>query len=147
MVYTELTKRAMIIAEEKHRGQVDKNGYPYIFHPFTVASKMEDEVSCAVALLHDVVEDTGTSFEELKERGITDEVIKHLRLVTHDKKVPYLDYVRNMLGDEVAMRVKVADLSHNSDLSRLKKVTPADLERVKKYEQAKKIILDYINNN
>ena len=93
MIYTELTNKALKIAYAAHHGQVDYNGIPYIFHPVHLAEEMEDEVSCCAALLHDVVEDTSVTMEELAKE-FPEEVIARLRLLTHEKGVPYLDYVR-----------------------------------------------------
>ena len=93
MIYTPLTYLAMRIAYDAHHGVLDKSGAPYVFHPYEVASRMDDEVSTAVALLHDVVEDTDVTFEDLAAQGIPEEAIRPLRLLTHDPEVPYMDYI------------------------------------------------------
>ena len=118
MIYTGMTARAMRIAYAAHAGQLDKSGVPYVFHPFHVAEQMEDEVSTAVALLHDVAEDTAWSLEQLSAH-FPEEVIRPLRLLTHDPRIPYLDYVRTLSRDPVARKVKLADLAHNLDETRL----------------------------
>ena len=117
MIYTPLTNRAMRIAYAAHHGQLDKSGQPYIFHPCHLAEQMTDEVSTCVALLHDVVEDTLVTFEEL-EREFPKQVMDPLRLLTHEKGKDYFDYVRTLRGDPVAVKVKLADLAHNADQSR-----------------------------
>ena len=117
MVYTELTNKAMKIAYAAHHGQVDYNGIPYIFHPIHLAEAMEDEISCCAALLHDVVEDTDVSMEELA-REFPSEIIEVLNLLTHDESVDYFDYVRAIKANPIAVKVKLADLAHNSDQSR-----------------------------
>ena len=117
MVYTELTNKAMKIAYAAHHGQVDYNGIPYIFHPIHLAEAMEDEISCCAALLHDVVEDTDVTMEELA-REFPSEVIEVLKLLTHDESVDYFDYVRAIKANPIAVKVKLADLAHNSDQSR-----------------------------
>ena len=117
MVYTELTNKAMKIAYSAHQGQVDYNGIPYIFHPIHLAEAMEDEISCCAALLHDVVEDTDVTMEELA-REFPSEVIEVLNLLTHDESVDYFDYVRAIKANPIAVKVKLADLAHNSDQSR-----------------------------
>lgn len=127
---------ARAIAEKAHAGQVDKAGKPYINHPAHVAASVEGDKAKAVAWLHDVVEDTDTTFEDLSASGIDDDVIEALRLLTHDKSVPYMDYVAGVKSNDLARTVKLADLAHNSDLSRLSEVTDADLERVEKYRNA-----------
>lgn len=128
MIYTELTKLAMSIAEKAHRGQTDKGGYPYIHHPLHVAESMLDQYSCATALLHDVVEDTPISFENLSEWGIPEVVIEALRLLTHDESVSYMDYVKGIGKNIIARKVKLADLAHNLDSTRLPKGTNPNKE-------------------
>lgn len=136
MLYTDLTKKALKISFDAHKNQVDKSGMPYVYHPFHLAEQMDDEISTCVALLHDVVEDTDTTLDELKSDGFPDEVIEALSLMTHSDDVPYLDYVRAMKDNPIARKVKLADLAHNSDLSRLEIVDDKALERVNKYKQA-----------
>ena len=117
MIYTPMTNKAMKIAYHAHHGQVDKCGIPYIFHPLHLAEQMEDEISCTVALLHDVAEDTAISLEDLS-REFPEEVMRPLRLLTHDKGTDYFDYVRSVKADPIAVKVKLADLAHNSDQTR-----------------------------
>lgn len=117
MIYTPLTNRAMRIAYRAHAGQVDRCGMPYVFHPYHLAEQMRDETSTCVALLHDVVEDTPVTLDELA-REFPSEVICALRLLTHDSAVPYLDYVRVLAKDLIARAVKRADLMHNLDETR-----------------------------
>ena len=102
---------------------------------------MDTEAETCVALLHDVVEDTDTTLEELA-KIFPPEVIGALRLLTHDPEVPYLDYVRKIGNDPVARKVKLADLKHNSDLSRLDTVSENDLLRIEKYKAARRILED-----
>ena len=136
MIYTKLTKIAMKIAFDAHKDQVDKTGLPYIFHPFHLAEQMTDEVTTCVALLHDVIEDTAVTFDDLAEKGFPAEVIDALRLLTHDPVVPYMDYVAEIKKNPVAATVKLADLRHNSDTTRLDVVDEKALERVEKYAKA-----------
>lgn len=117
MIYTPLTNRAMKVAYQAHHGQVDYNGIPYIFHPTHLAEQMDDEVSCCVALLHDVAEDTDVTLEELA-RIFPKEVMDALKLLTHEKDVDYFDYVRAIKSNPIAVKVKLADLSHNADQTR-----------------------------
>ena len=127
---------AKSIAIDAHAGQVDKAGKPYIGHPAHVAASVEGDLAKAVAWLHDVVEDTSLTFADIEARGIAPEVIEALKLLTHDKAVPYLDYVRAIKPNQLARTVKLADLHHNSDLSRLPEVTEKDRDRVAKYQKA-----------
>ena len=136
MLYTDLTKKAMRLCFAAHAGQLDKGGVPYVFHPFHVAEQMEDELSTVVALLHDVVEDTDYTMEDLAQMGFPERALSALKLLTHDKRVPYLDYVAAIRHDPIARAVKLADLRHNSDLSRLSNPDASALARVEKYRRA-----------
>ena len=103
---------------------------------------MQDEVTTVVALLHDVVEDSDYTFADLEEKGFPPVVLEALRLLTHDDSVPYLDYVREVKKNPVAAAVKLADLRHNSDLSRLDAVTEQALARREKYLQAQALLTE-----
>ena len=142
MLYTPLTKKALRIAFDAHKNQVDRSGLPYVFHPFHLAEGMEDEISAAAALLHDVAEDTPVTFEAMALQGIPPEVIEILKLLTHGEDVPYLDYVRKISesGNARAVKIKLADLNHNADLSRLDEVTAADYQRLEKHAAAKRLL-------
>lgn len=140
MIYTELTKRAINIAYKAHEGQLDRSGIPYIFHPMHIAEQMTTEETCIVAILHDVVEDTDVTLDELKEAGFSENVINAINLLTHRDEVPYLDYVRALKDDPIASVVKLADLNHNSDRTRLNVITKKDEQRFIKYQKAKEIL-------
>lgn len=142
MIYTEMTNRAMELAYRAHHGQFDKNGVPYVFHPFHLAEQMDTEETVTAALLHDVVEDTDYTLEDLRAMGFPDPVLEALSLLTHDPSVPYMEYVKRLKNNPIARAVKLADLTHNSDLSRLPAVTERDLERVEKYRRAKALLLE-----
>ena len=117
MVYSELVRRACSIMYDAHKDDVDKGGYPYVFHPFYLAAQME-------------VEDHGDrySLDGLERAGFPASVIHALRLLTHGDGVPYMDYVEALAEDPIARKVKAADLRHNMDASRLGGV------RAKKYD-------------
>ena len=136
MIYTEQTKKALKLCFEAHKEQLDKSGLPYVFHPFHLAEQMTDELTVIVALLHDVVEDTEYTLDELRDMGFPKEAIEALTLLTHDPAVPYLDYVAEIKKNPIARAVKLADLRHNSDLSRLDVIDEKALERVQKYHKA-----------
>ena len=143
MIYTELTNKALRIAYDAHAGQLDKCGAPYIAHPLHGAEQMDDEASPCVALLHDVVEDSDVTLDDLA-RDFPPEVIEGIRLMTHEPGVDYLDYVRAIKGNAVAKKVKLADLAHTSDETRFpgRPVAPEELERRRrKYAAARKILL------
>lgn len=136
MIYTAGTKKALKLCFEAHKDQVDKSGMPYVFHPFHLAEQMSDERSTIVALLHDLIEDTEYTFEDLRKMGFEDEVIEALVLMTHDDSVPYMTYVAAIKQNPIAKAVKLADLEHNSDLSRLDIIAEKALKRKEKYATA-----------
>lgn len=136
MIYTEETKLAMKLCFEAHKNQRDKSGLPYVHHPFHLAEQMTDENTTIVALLHDVIEDTPYTAEDLAKAGFSEEVLQALQLLTHDPAVPYMDYVLKIRDHPIARQVKLADLRHNSDLTRLDEVDAGALQRVEKYRQA-----------
>ncbi len=140
MIYTPTTKKALKICFDAHKNQVDKSGMPYVFHPFHLAEQMEDEITTIVALLHDLVEDTDYTFNDLKQMGFSSEVIDALTLMTHDKSVPYMEYVNKIKENPIATAVKLADLKHNSDLSRLDTVDEKAIKRKEKYAEAIQIL-------
>ena len=144
MIYTPLTNEAMRIAYKAHHGQLDYNGIPYIFHPIHLAEQMDDEFSCCVALLHDVVEDTQVTLDELKA-VFPKEVTDAITLMTHNDETDYFDYVRAIKGNPIARKVKLADIAHNSDQSRCigSDLTEERKEKWRvKYEKAKRILTE-----
>lgn len=143
MIYTPLTKKALKLCFEAHKNQVDKTGLPYVFHPFHLAEQMKDEYSTVCALLHDVVEDTDYTFDDLINMGFPNEVIQALKLLTHEETIPYMDYVKALSVNPIAKAVKIADLTHNSDTSRLDVVDEWALKREEKYKKA----LEILTNN
>lgn len=142
MIYTEATKKALKLCYEAHKDQLDKSGIPYVFHPFHLAEQMQDEDTTVAALLHDVVEDTDYTFADLEQMGFSETVIASLRLLTHDENVPYMDYVAQIKPNPIAKAVKLADLAHNSDPSRLDKVDDRALARMQKYEKARQLLTE-----
>jgi hypothetical protein len=140
MIYSPLVKHAIELAFYAHMGQYDKGGLPYITHPLHVAEQMRTEDECVVALLHDVMEDTGLTETDLHQRGITDRQIEALKLLCHDESVPYLEYVQKIRIDPIARAVKIEDLKHNADLTRLNNVSQEDLLRAEKYKDALRIL-------
>ncbi|MBR6726121.1 MAG: bifunctional (p)ppGpp synthetase/guanosine-3',5'-bis(diphosphate) 3'-pyrophosphohydrolase [Clostridia bacterium] len=143
MIYTEMTMKAMKMAYEAHLGQVDYCNIPYIYHPIHLAEQMDDELSCTVALLHDVVEDTSLTIEDIAA-AFPAAVVEAVRYMTHEDGVEYYDYVRAIRENPIAKKVKLADIEHNSDMTRC---VGSDLseERIenwkKKYAKAKEVLL------
>lgn len=142
MIYTDLTKKALKLSFEAHKNQVDKSGIPYVYHPFHLAEQMETEETVIVALLHDVVEDTNFTLDDIRAMGFSKDVIEALALLTHDDSVPYMDYVKQIKGNSIARVVKLADLKHNSDLTRLDIVDKKAIERANKYSNAINLLLE-----
>lgn len=142
MIYTPLTIKAMKLAYKAHEGQYDQSGVPYIFHPVHVAEQMDDEITTCIALLHDVLEDTSVTASEL-EQEFPREVTCAVLLLTHDPSEDYAEYVKRLCANPLARKVKIADIAHNTDETRLSGTLPApkQLEHWRaKYALAKKII-------
>ena len=139
MINTKLTRKAMIIAYEAHKNQVDKSGVPYIYHPIHVAEQMDTENECIIALLHDVVEDTNVTFKQLEE-VFSKEIIDILKLLTREENIEYDEYIKRIKNNSIACKVKIADLTHNLDKTRLDFVTEVDVKRNEKYKKALPIL-------
>ena len=136
MIYTPLTKKALKLCFDAHKDQVDKSGMPYVFHPFHVAEQMHTEETVVVALLHDVVEDTDYTIDDLRTMGFPEAITDALALMAHAKGEPYMEYVERLKDNPIARTVKLVDLLHNSDLSRLDVVDDAARKRAEKYKKA-----------
>lgn len=136
MIYTPLTQKAIRLMFEAHKDQTDRSELPYVFHPWHVAESMDDEISTVVALLHDVVEDTDITLDDIRKEGFPDEVIGALDLMSHDEGMDYFEYVELLASNSVCRKVKLSDLRHNSDLSRLDEPGPEDIARREKYLKA-----------
>ena len=132
---------ALSIAMEAHRGQFDKAGVDYIEHPLYVASLVCTEDEKAVALLHDVIEDSPFTAEELLLAGLPETVVTAVQVLSKKNGQDYQTYLETVKSNPLARVVKLADLKHNSDLSRLSSVTEKDLERLEKYKKA----IDYLS--
>ena len=140
MLYTEKIKKALEIAFDAHKDQVDKAGLPYIYHPFYLATQMETEDSIIVALLHDVVEDSHYTFEQIESYAFSASIMAALRLLTHEDSEDYIAYIHRVKANELARIVKLADLKHNSDESRLSHIDDKVRERLNRYAESIKIL-------
>ena len=142
MIYSKLVNKACNIMFEVHKNDIDKGGYPYVFHPFYLATQMDDEYSICVSLLHDVIEDHGDlySFDSLTEAGFPICIIDALKCLTHDSNIPYMDYIKHLSNNQIAKKVKIADLKHNLDSSR------TNGKRAPKYKLYLEA-LNYLENN
>ena len=144
MIYTELTVKAMKTAYNAHMGQTDKCGVPYIFHPYHLAEQMMTEYETCAALLHDVLEDTDITADQLYAL-FPEEIVNAVVLLTHDKNTEYYDYIRAIKKDPIARAVKLADLEHNSDPDRsalIAEESSKHRERLEKYAIAKHILME-----
>jgi len=131
----ELLNKMLVLATNAHAGQYDKGGKPYILHPLKVMYflKTDDEELQCIALGHDIIEDTKVTYAELRELGFTQRVIEGIRTLTKQPGETYDEYKHRVFANEDAMRVKLCDLRHNTDVRRLKGVTEKDIARMAKY--------------
>ena len=141
MINTKLTRLASKIAYKAHEGQTDKAGVPYIFHPINIAEQMDSEESCVVALLHDVIEDSDITLEILS-KYFNDDIIAALRVLTKKENDDYVMYIKRVKTNKLATKVKIKDLEHNRDLTRLNEVTDRDKKRSMKYWEAIRYLED-----
>ena len=142
MIYTDMTRLAIKIAYKAHMDQNDRSGIPYILHPIHVAEQMKDEVTTIVALLHDVVEDTSVTLEDLKKYGFSQEVLEAIEVLTHKDGVKYMDYIRNLANNPVARKVKIEDIKHNTDLTRTTNLNDKVFKKLPIYQEAMSILAD-----
>ena len=142
MIYTDQTRKAMQIAYRAHHGQTDKSGVPYLYHPIHLAEQMNDEVKVTAALLHDVLEDSPMTAEELRAAGISQQAVDAVVLLTRPAEIPYLDYVERIRSNPIARAVKCADLRHNCDPSRLPDPPDGWREKRELYQKALEILTD-----
>ena len=125
----------LVLAVNKHAGQFDKGGNPYILHPIAVMHLLDDadEEEQCIALGHDVVEDCGVTYAELREMGFTERVINGIRCLTKIAGESYEEYKAKVKSNKDSIKVKKADLKHNTRIERLKGVTPKDMARTERY--------------
>ena len=128
--------RAIELAKQHHEGQTDKAGKPYIDHPLRVMNQVESEEEKIVAVLHDIVEDTDISLDDLRSEGFSEEVVSAVECLTKQDGENYDSYIERISFNPLAVKIKLADLEDNSDLTRLPEVTDKDLERIEKYDKA-----------
>ncbi len=128
---------AIAITAEAFKDKLDKGGNPYFLHCYWVMNEVEgdEDVKCA-AIMHDLVEDTDYTFARLTELGFSDTTIGILHLLTHKKETPYDEYIRSIAVCPKATRIKLKDLEHNSNITRLKGLRKKDLDRLEKYHRS-----------
>ena len=131
-----LLEKCIQFALEVHAGQRDRYGRPYILHPLYLMSQMDTEVEMMAAVLHDVIEDSDMTLDDLRQLGLPEEVVQAVSLLTHDESDSYDDYVRKLKPNRIARKIKLADLLHNMDIRRMDRVTEKDAARLDKYRRA-----------
>jgi (p)ppGpp synthase/HD superfamily hydrolase len=133
-------EKAIQIALRAHTGQKSRDGSPYILHPLRLMTRMGTDSERMAALLHDVVEDSDVTLEDLRNAGFSEDVLTTVRLLTHEKGISYEDYVERLKPHPMARRIKLADLEDNSDIRRLSGIEERDIERLRKYHRAWQIL-------
>lgn len=132
----ELLSKAIVIATKAHDGQIDKGGKPYILHPLSVMMKCGNYKEKIVAVLHDVIEDTDITYDDLRQEGFDEEIIEAIDSVTRRNGESYMEFIRRCKQNSIGKYVKVADLKDNMDISRIPNPTKKDYDRVEKYKKA-----------
>ena len=136
-------ERAIAIAAEAHAGQKDRGGAPYILHPIRLMIQMDSEDAMMAAVLHDVVEDSVWTLDDLRKEGYSNEVLNAVDSLTHRDKEGenYWDYIQRTKNDPIAIKVKLADLEDNLNPDRLNEVTEKDEKRFDRYRKAQEMLL------
>ena len=148
MIYTPKVNMALKLMYEKHKDQVDKQGIPYVFHPFIVANNMNTEDETIVALLHDIIEDTNTSVDDLRKLGFNEDIILAIDTLTHKESDDYETYIKKIGENPLATKVKLEDLKHNMDITRFGNSIIPDsyFNKYKIYLNSYKYLLNIQNN-
>lgn len=133
----DLLSKAIQIATKAHEGTVDKGGNPYILHPLRVMVQLDDNTSRIVAVLHDTVEDTDITFDNLRKEGFTEEIIKGIDSVSRRNNETYTDFIKRCKKNPIGRKVKLADIKDNSDITRIPNPSQKDYERLEKYNRAR----------
>lgn len=142
-----MLNKAIVIATNAHEGQTDKCGEPYILHPLRVMLSRKSEVERICGVLHDVVEDTDITFDDLRKEGFSEDIIEILDCLTKRDGEEYENYITRVLNNEVACQIKLADLADNTDPNRIQCYTEKDIARIEKYRIAKERILGSISDS
>lgn len=137
-----MLEKAILIATNAHKGQLDKGGSPYILHPLRLMLVMHNETEKICAVLHDVIEDTDITLDYLRTEGFSEEVLSSLDALTRRNNETYDEFINRIIKNKIASHIKLADLRDNMDLSRIKNPIQKDYERIEKYRKASNLILD-----
>lgn len=136
-------EKAIAIAAKAHEGQTDKGGVAYIMHPLKLMMVMDTEDERITAILHDVVEDSSITIEDLKTEGFSEPVLEAITLLTREKKASYQKYIEAIAENALATKVKMADLSHNMDITRIPEATLKDFKQREQYEKYQQYLIEY----
>lgn len=139
---TELREKAMQIAIKVHSGQIDKGGKDYISHPVRVAENSNSEEEKIVALLHDTIEDGDITSDYLLMQGFPRDIVEAVMSVTRNEGEDYFRFIHRCKENLIGRKVKIADLRDNMDITRLNELTEKDIERLKKYHRAYRILTE-----
>ncbi len=135
-----ILEKAILIAAQAHQGQIDKAGAPYILHPLRVMLKLNSETEMITGVLHDVIEDTPWTLENLRQEGFPDEILEALDYLTRREGEDYQDFIKRVAGNPLARKVKLADLEDNLNILRFETITEKDKARLTRYREAWKIL-------
>ena len=138
-----MIEKAIEIAAQAHRGQVDKAGSPYILHVLRVMLRMTDQTDMVVGVLHDIIEDTSWTAVDLAAEGFPPEVVRVIQLLSRNKGESYEDFISRLAPDPLARRVKIADLEDNMDITRLKSISQDDWGRLERYQRARRALMEW----
>ncbi len=141
-----MLERAIHIAMNAHMGQTDRGGEPYILHPMRVMLAQKTREAKICAILHDVIEDTETTLEDLRREGFSESVIEAVKAITKIDGEDYQVYIDRVAANPIARQVKLMDLADNMDLSRLNRTDESDMKRLEKYKKAEAYIKKVIQS-
>jgi (p)ppGpp synthase/HD superfamily hydrolase len=141
MMDASILEKALAMALQAHRGQKDKSGLPYVFHPIRMMLQLTTLEEQTVALLHDVLEDSPFTAEDLRKEGFSSVVIEAVKALTREKDEPYLEYIRRVKQNRLARVVKLADIKENLNANRLTNLSEKDCQRLERYLKAREILL------
>lgn len=137
-------ERALYLSVNNHLGAKDRFGQPYIYHPLRIMMRMQTEDEKIVALLHDLVEDTPITLDDLRKEGFSKEVVKAVDLLTRYPKQTYEEYIADMRGNRLAIRVKLGDLEDNMDPKRFPSINDNAIKRMRKYTRYHRMLTEWL---
>ncbi|CCX85794.1 uncharacterized protein BN724_01066 [Clostridium sp. CAG:590] len=139
-----MLEKAIEIAVEAHRGQIDKAGKEYILHPMRVMLRGRNDTEMIVGILHDVVEDTPITIDMLRLEGFSEDILTAIECVTKRRGESYGTFIDRVLTNPLATQVKLYDMEDNMNRDRIPYPTPKDEARFRKYEKYHKVILQQL---